>query len=61
VRDGATSVIGGIYQATDNNSQTRMPFVHKIPVIGNLFKNHSVDSRHDELLIFITPRIVRNT
>lgn len=61
VRDGSTSVIGGIYQATDNNSQTRMPFVHSIPVIGNLFKNKDISARHDELLIFITPRIVRNT
>lgn len=61
VRDGSTSVIGGIYQATDNDSQTRMPFVHQIPIIGNLFKNKNIVVRHDELLIFITPRIVRNT
>ena len=59
VRDGGTTVIGGIYQATDNRAQTRMPFVHNIPVLGNLFKNKSFDSRHDELIIFITPRIVR--
>ncbi|MDX1582810.1 MAG: type IV pilus secretin PilQ [Thermoanaerobaculia bacterium] len=60
VRDGGTTVIGGIYQATDNDSQTRVPFLHQIPILGNLFKNSDVNKRHDELLIFITPRIVRN-
>lgn len=59
VRDGGTTVIGGIYQATENRAQTRMPFLHSIPVLGNLFKNKTFDSRHDELIIFITPRIVR--
>jgi type IV pilus assembly protein PilQ len=61
VRDGGTAVIGGIYTVKDNNSQTRLPFVHQIPVIGNLFKTHNVTSSHDELLIFITPRIIRGT
>jgi type IV pilus assembly protein PilQ len=61
VRDGGTSVIGGIYQASENNSQSRVPFLHEIPVLGNLFKNHNISSRHDELLIFITPRIVKNS
>ncbi len=61
VRDGGTTVIGGIYQATENRSQDRVPLIHKIPVLGWLFKNYSVDSRHDELLIFITPKIVRNS
>jgi type IV pilus assembly protein PilQ len=61
VRDGGTSVIGGIYQTTDNNAQTRLPFLWQIPVLGNLFKTHNVQSRHDELLIFITPRIVRTS
>lgn len=61
VRDGGTTVIGGIYQATDNDSQTRIPFLHQIPILGYLFKDHNINSRHDELLIFITPRIIRNT
>lgn len=59
VRDGGTAVIGGIYQMTDNNSQTRMPFVHQIPVLGKLFKSHNISTTRDELLIFITPRIIR--
>jgi len=60
VRDGGTSVIAGIYQVKENNAQSRMPFLHQIPVIGNLFKEHNISSTHDELLIFITPRIVRS-
>jgi type IV pilus assembly protein PilQ len=59
VRDGGTSVIAGIYQVKENNSQTRMPFVHQIPIIGALFRTRNYNSEHDELLIFITPRIVR--
>jgi type IV pilus assembly protein PilQ len=60
VRDGGTSVIAGIYQTKENDSRTRLPFVHQIPIIGSLFKTHNVQTSHDELLIFITPRIVRN-
>jgi type IV pilus assembly protein PilQ len=60
VKDGGTTVIGGIYQITDNNSQNRIPFLHRIPIIGNLFKDRSIQRRHDELLIFITPRIVKS-
>ncbi len=59
VRDGGTSVIAGIYQVKENNSQGRMPFLHQIPVIGALFRERNYNSEHDELLIFITPRIVR--
>jgi type IV pilus assembly protein PilQ len=60
VKDGGTTVIGGIYQITDNNSQNRIPFLHRIPILGNLFKDRSIQRRHDELLIFITPRIVKS-
>lgn len=60
VRDGGTSVIAGIYQTKENTAQSRLPFLHQIPVIGNLFKEHNISSTHDELLIFITPRIVRS-
>ena len=61
VRDGGTSVIAGIYQTKENNTQTRVPLLHAIPVLGNLFKTHDINNTHDELLIFITPRIVRNS
>ena len=59
VRDGGTSVIAGIYQTKENNAQSRLPFVHQIPFLGALFRTHNINNTHDELLIFITPRIVR--
>ena len=59
VRDGGTTVIAGIYQINDQNSENRVPGLHKIPIFGWLFKNKGVFKRHDELLIFITPRIVK--
>ncbi len=59
VRDGGTSVIAGIYQVKENNSQGRMPFLHQIPILGALFRERNYNAEHDELLIFITPRIVR--
>jgi type IV pilus assembly protein PilQ len=59
VRDGGTAVIGGIYETTENRAQTRMPFLHQIPVLGALFRTHDINNEFDELLIFITPRIVK--
>jgi type IV pilus assembly protein PilQ len=59
VRDGGTTVIGGIYELTDANGENRVPGLHNIPVVGWLFKNKTTRQAHDELLIFITPRIVK--
>ena len=59
VRDGGTTVIGGIYQLTDNDRSDGIPGLKNIPIIGSLFKNHSISTQHDELLIFITPRILK--
>ncbi|HEX8153681.1 MAG TPA: type IV pilus secretin PilQ, partial [Thermoanaerobaculia bacterium] len=59
VRDGATSVIGGIYTTRENDNRNRVPFVHQLPIIGALFRGHNISTQQDELLIFITPRIVR--
>ncbi|MGD1149304.1 MAG: type IV pilus secretin PilQ [Thermoanaerobaculaceae bacterium] len=59
VRDGGTTVIGGIYQLTDNDQMNGIPFLDGLPIIGALFKNRAVSTEHDELLIFITPRIVK--
>jgi type IV pilus assembly protein PilQ len=60
VRDGHTAVVGGIYQSTEVTSQQSTPFLSKIPVLGYLFKNNFMDSRNNELLLFITPRIVKS-
>jgi type IV pilus assembly protein PilQ len=59
VRDGGTTVIGGIYQFTDNDQKNGVPGLRQLPLIGWLFGNQAIENRHDELLIFITPRIVK--
>jgi type IV pilus assembly protein PilQ len=59
VRDGATTVIGGIYQSNEQTSQQSTPFLSKLPVLGYLFRNRFVTSSNNELLLFITPRIVK--
>jgi type IV pilus assembly protein PilQ len=59
VRDGGTTVIAGIYEITEGENENRIPGMHNIPIFGWLFKNKSIKRDHDELLIFITPRIVK--
>jgi type IV pilus secretin PilQ/predicted competence protein len=60
VKNGQTLVIGGIYTIERATTETRVPYLHKIPVLGAAFKSRrEVDSRK-ELLIFVTPRIVVN-
>jgi type IV pilus secretin PilQ/predicted competence protein len=60
VKDGATAVVGGIYQSSETSTNNQTPFLSKIPVLGYLFKSKAVDSRNNELLLFITPRIVKS-
>jgi type IV pilus secretin PilQ/predicted competence protein len=59
IPDGGTTVIGGIYRTEDSITRERVPFFHKIPIIGNLFKSFARTKQSRELLIFITPRILR--
>ncbi len=59
VADGATTVIGGILATTDQNDTTRTPGLSRVPLLGWLFKNNVETTRAQELLIFITPRIIR--
>ena len=59
VRDGGTAVIGGIYEVSANNVQDRLPGLANIPILGHLFKNRNRTDSNDELMIFITPRIVQ--
>jgi type IV pilus assembly protein PilQ len=58
VRDGQTLVIGGIYVVRQADRESRVPYLHKIPVIGLAFKNKGVRDIRQELLVFVTPRIV---
>ncbi|HPP13047.1 MAG TPA: type II and III secretion system protein, partial [bacterium] len=56
--DGQTLVVGGMIQERKEFSQTAVPFLHKIPLLGYLFKKPRYTSTRDELLLFLTPRVV---
>lgn len=58
VKNGETTVIGGIYVDSDTDSESGVPFLKDIPLLGNLFKQKSASKSKSELLIFITPRII---
>lgn len=60
VTDGQTAVVGGIYQSQEFLNRESTPFLGKIPILGYLFKNKRVDMTNNELLLFITPRIVKS-
>ena len=60
VNNGQTIVLGGIYTQNKNNSIVRVPFLGSLPVVGYLFRQTQTTSNNDELLIFITPRIISN-
>jgi type IV pilus assembly protein PilQ len=60
VADGATTVIGGIYFSSQETRQGRTPVLHKVPLLGWLFKNDLANNQNNELLIFITPRILKS-
>ncbi len=59
VKDGQTLVLGGIYRNSETESEIRVPWLSRIPLLGWLFKTRSVSVSPNELLIFITPRIVK--
>ena len=59
VSDGETTVIGGIYVSRQQAAQDRTPGLHRVPLLGWLFKRDSLADESRELLIFITPRIQR--
>ena len=60
VTDGATTVIGGIFVTREQSTQDRTPGLHRLPLLGWLFRRDSTQDESRELLIFITPRIVRS-
>jgi type IV pilus assembly protein PilQ len=59
VNDGQTVVLGGILDTTKSTSANKVPFFGDIPVLGNLFKSTTKINNKTELLIFITPKILR--
>jgi type IV pilus assembly protein PilQ len=61
VSDGATTVIGGIVLSREQASSDKTPGLNKIPLLGWLFRHDTLSTESRELLIFITPRIIRST
>jgi len=59
VNDSQTVVLGGILQTTSSDNSTKVPFLGDVPILGNLFKTTTKVDNKDELLIFVTPKIVR--
>ena len=59
VADGETTVIGGIYVSLEQASNDRVPLMHRVPLLGWLFKRDTMSDESRELLIFITPRITK--
>ncbi len=59
VADGDTTVIGGIYNSQEATTSDRTPLLHRVPLLGWLFKNDTNRESQDELLIFITPKILK--
>ena len=59
VPDGGTTVVGGVLNDRETDTQNRTPGLSNIPVLGNLFKRKAITRNTDEILFFITPRIYR--
>jgi type IV pilus assembly protein PilQ len=59
VTDGGTAVIGGVIQTQNSVSTQQVPLLGSVPVLGNLFKRRTVKTSTQELLFFVTPRIVQ--
>jgi len=58
VESGGTVVIGGIFELTESDAETKVPLLGDLPGVGHLFKNRSRVSNKQELLVFITPKVV---
>lgn len=59
IKDGETLVIGGIIKSTESNDESAVPGLSKIPLLGLLFKRTTKEVGTEEMMVFITPRIVR--
>jgi type IV pilus assembly protein PilQ len=59
VGDGQTVVLGGILETDRRESEKKVPYLGDIPVLGHLFKTTSKTNKKNELLIFVTPKILR--
>jgi type IV pilus assembly protein PilQ len=58
VENGGTVVIGGIFELTESEGEARVPVLGDVPVVGNLFKSKTRSSNKQEMLVFITPKMI---
>jgi type IV pilus assembly protein PilQ len=58
VENGGTVVIGGIFELNETESETKVPLLGDIPAVGNLFKSRSRSANKQEMLVFITPKMI---
>ncbi len=61
VDNGETIVLGGVYEETTTNTSARVPFFGDLPMVGHLFRSTKRDDKKRELLIFVTPKILKNS
>ena len=61
VKDGETLVLGGLIQETETKNVTKLPFLGDLPVIGSVFRSTNTSNEKSELVIMITPRIIKDT
>lgn len=61
VDNGETLVLGGIYEQTTFHEVSRVPFFGDLPIVGRLFRSNSQSNEKNELLIFVTPRILKQS
>lgn len=59
LNDNETVVIGGIYKLTKSNTFDRVPFFGSLPLVGGLFRHRGIKNEKSELLIFLTPKIIK--
>jgi type IV pilus assembly protein PilQ len=58
VDNGGTVMIGGIYESSEQDDEYKVPFFADLPVLGYLFKNRRRSTSKQELLVFITPKML---
>lgn len=59
LHDGETQILGGLIRDSDNESAQKVPGIGQLPMLGRLFSNHKVDGQKTEIVVAITPRIIR--
>jgi general secretion pathway protein D len=61
VRDGETIALGGLIRESKSRTRSGIPYLRRIPLLGNLFGSTSKNSRRNELIVLITPRVLRSS